>query len=65
MADSNTILELENISKRYSLDNQNPFILSEMLRIMMLRKRAEKRAFWAVKDLSVSVKRAVAGNYRD
>ena len=57
MTDSSTILELDDISKRYSLNNQNPFILSEILRIMMLRKRAEKRAFWAVKDLSVSVKR--------
>lgn len=54
---NNTILELDSVSKRYPLDKQNPFFISELFRRMTGRGHSDKSAFWAVKDLSLNIQR--------
>jgi len=49
-------LELENVSKLYTLNKQAPFIISKIRNLVSGRKTEPKNAFWAVKDLSLSVK---------
>ena len=54
------ILELKNASKRYPLDKQTPFIVGELLQRILLRKRRKQKAFWALKDFSLQVKKGDA-----
>ncbi len=52
-----TIIELEDVSKRYSLDTQTPFIISEFFQRLLFRKRKQRGAFWSVKDLSLEIRK--------
>jgi ABC-type polysaccharide/polyol phosphate transport system ATPase subunit len=55
------ILELKHASKRYPLDKQTPFIVGELLQRVLLRKiRTKRRAFWALKDFSLQIKKGDA-----
>jgi ABC-type polysaccharide/polyol phosphate transport system ATPase subunit len=49
------IIELSQVSKRYSLDKQAPFIVGEAIQRLLLRKRKPREAFFAVKDLSLQI----------
>jgi len=52
---NNPVLKLDKVSKRYTLNKQAPFFVSNAIRRIMGRKRKTKAAFWAVKDLSMSI----------
>lgn len=51
------IIGLEQVSKRYPLDKQASFIIGEVFQRLLLRKKRQREAFWAVKDLSFEVRK--------
>ncbi len=59
MSDSQSklVMELNGVSKRYSMSNQTPFIFSGVAQRLLRRQPKPNDAFWAVKDLSFSVGR--------
>jgi len=51
----NPVIELKDVSKRYTLDKQSPFIISKLFQRIMGKPSKPDNAFWAVKDLSLKI----------